>query len=92
VAGIDLVHAFEYEIGHCNLFFSDDEDEKKGTSDNVGFSWHYDSFPFVCVTMLSECSDMKGGETAVLKGDGEVLKVRGPTIVSYMVTQHGRIN
>jgi hypothetical protein len=36
--------------------------------------------------MLSDCSDMKGGETAVLKGDGEVLKVRGPSMVSYMAT------
>ncbi|EGU83298.1 hypothetical protein FOXB_06149 [Fusarium oxysporum f. sp. conglutinans Fo5176] len=87
VAGIDLVHAFEYEIGHCNLLFSDGEDEKKGASDNVGFSWHYDSFPFVCVTMLSDCSDMKGGETAVLKGDGEVLKVRGPSMGTAVILQ-----
>ncbi|KAF5719686.1 hypothetical protein FGLOB1_1058 [Fusarium globosum] len=87
VAGIDLVHAFEYEIGHCNLLFSDGEDEKKGASDNIGFSWHYDSFPFVCVTMLSDCSDMKGGETAVLKGDGEVLKVRGPTMGTAVILQ-----
>ncbi|KAF5655553.1 hypothetical protein F25303_487 [Fusarium sp. NRRL 25303] len=87
VAGIDLVYAFEYEIGHCNLLFSDGEDEKKGASDNVGFSWHYDSFPFVCVTMLSDCSDMKGGETAVLKGDGEVLKVRGPTMGTAVILQ-----
>ncbi|KAH7213493.1 hypothetical protein BKA60DRAFT_461507 [Fusarium oxysporum] len=87
VAGIDLVHAFEYEIGHCNLLFSDGEDEKKGASDNVGFSWHYDSFPFVCVTMLSDCSDMKGGETAVLKGDGGVLKVRGPSMGTAVILQ-----
>jgi hypothetical protein len=76
-----LVHAFEYEIGHVNLFFSDGEDDKDAKN-NLGFSWHYDSFPFVCVTMLSDCSDMKGGETAILKGDGEILKVRGPTMVS----------
>jgi len=56
----------------------DDKDAKN----NLGFSWHYDSFLFVCVTMLSNCSDMKGGETAILKGDGEILKVRGPTMVS----------
>ncbi|KAJ4261515.1 hypothetical protein NW762_006940 [Fusarium torreyae] len=87
VAGIDLVHAFEYEIGHVNLFFSDGEDEKKGASDNVGFSWHYDSFPFVCVTMLSDCTGMQGGETAVLKGDGEVLKVRGPTMGTAVILQ-----
>lgn len=25
-------------------------------------AWHYDSFPFVCVTMASDCTDMVGGE------------------------------
>ncbi|KAL4727384.1 hypothetical protein ACLX1H_006296 [Fusarium chlamydosporum] len=86
VAGIDLVHALEFEIGHTNLFFSDGEDEM-GDNDNLGFSWHYDSFPFVCVTMLSDCTDMKGGETAILKGDGEIIKVRGPTMGTAVILQ-----
>ena len=43
--------------------------------------WHTDSYPFVCVTMLSDCTDMIGGETALRKGDGEVMKVRGPGMV-----------
>ena len=46
--------------------------------------WHYDSYPFVCVTMLSDCSDMEGGETAVKTGRGEILKVRGPQMVSHL--------
>ncbi|RSL84763.1 hypothetical protein CEP52_016351 [Fusarium oligoseptatum] len=86
VAGIDLV-PFEYEVGHTNLFFSDgDENSDKGDN-SVGFSWHYDSFPFVCVTMLSDCTGMKGGETAVLTGSGEVLKVRGPTMGTAVILQ-----
>ncbi|KAM5357111.1 hypothetical protein ACJZ2D_016602 [Fusarium nematophilum] len=56
-------------------------------SDSVGFSWHHDSFPFVCVTMLSDCSDMTGGETAVRTGSGEVLKVRGPTMGTAVILQ-----
>ncbi|KAG8525468.1 uncharacterized protein KY384_009112 [Bacidia gigantensis] len=40
--------------------------------------WHTDSYPFVCVTMLSDCTDMVGGETALRTGDGEMRKVRGP--------------
>lgn len=44
--------------------------------------WHTDSYPFVCVTMLSDCTHMIGGETALRKGDGEVMKVRGPAMVS----------
>ncbi|KAF9876556.1 hypothetical protein CkaCkLH20_05964 [Colletotrichum karsti] len=87
VAGIDLVHAFEYEIGHINIIVNSDEDAGKAGGDNVGFSWHYDSFPFVCVTMLSDCSNMTGGETAVKKGDGEVLKVRGPTMGTAVILQ-----
>ena len=43
--------------------------------------WHNDSYPFVCVTMLSDCTDMVGGETALRKPNGEVLKVRGPEMV-----------
>jgi hypothetical protein len=45
--------------------------------------WHTDSYPFVCVTMLSDCTTMVGGETALRRGDGEVVKVRGPQMVSY---------
>ena len=43
--------------------------------------WHHDSYPFVCVTMLSDCSQMVGGETALKKGNGDILKVRGPEMV-----------
>lgn len=49
--------------------------------------WHTDSYPFVCVTMLSDCTNMIGGETALRKGDGEVIKVRGPQRVSPFIRQ-----
>ncbi|KAK8070355.1 hypothetical protein PG997_010558 [Apiospora hydei] len=44
--------------------------------------WHTDSYPFVCVTMLSDCTTMIGGETALRTGNGEIMKVRGPQMVS----------
>lgn len=44
--------------------------------------WHTDSYPFVCVTMLSDCTNMIGGETALRTGTGEVMRVRGPQMVS----------
>jgi len=47
--------------------------------------WHTDSYPFVCVTMLSDCTSMIGGETALRTGDGEVVKVRGPQMVRASV-------
>ena len=48
--------------------------------------WHTDSYPFVCVTMLSDCSNMLGGETALRKGNGEIMKVRGPAMVSQVIS------
>ncbi|KAL9049099.1 MAG: hypothetical protein Q9162_007393 [Coniocarpon cinnabarinum] len=49
--------------------------------------WHEDSYPFVCVLMLSDCTNMVGGETALKKGDGETLKVRGPAMGCAVVMQ-----
>ncbi|KAJ5635145.1 uncharacterized protein N7484_008458 [Penicillium longicatenatum] len=37
--------------------------------------WHYDSYPYVCVLMLSETDGMVGGETYIKKGNGEAQKV-----------------
>lgn len=70
------------------------ERERKGHADDEGIAgcpweddkpvvgWHVDSYPFVCVTMLSDCTNMIGGETALRTGKGEVMKVRGPGMVS----------
>lgn len=41
--------------------------------------WHTDSYPFVCVLMMSDCTNMIGGETALRTADGDVIRVRGPT-------------
>ncbi|SLM36918.1 hypothetical protein LPUS_06636 [Lasallia pustulata] len=49
--------------------------------------WHTDSYPFVCVTMLSDCTSMIGGETALKTGSGDVLKVRGPQMGCAVVLQ-----
>ncbi|KAK6364710.1 hypothetical protein LTS17_012008 [Exophiala oligosperma] len=49
--------------------------------------WHTDSYPFVCVTMLSDCTNMIGGETALRRGDGEIMKVRGPGMGHAVVLQ-----
>jgi len=48
--------------------------------------WHRDSYPFVCVTMLSDCTNMVGGETALKMANGEVMRVRGPQMVSRHIT------
>ena len=55
-------------------------------ADGSAVAWHYDSFPFVCVVMLSDCSEMIGGETAIKTPSGEIMKVRGPTMVTELLS------
>ncbi|KAL5117196.1 hypothetical protein ACEQ8H_004885 [Pleosporales sp. CAS-2024a] len=40
--------------------------------------WHTDSYPFVCVLMMSDCTNMIGGETALRTASGDIIRVRGP--------------
>jgi hypothetical protein len=55
-------------------------------------NWHTDSYPWVCVCMLSDPTSMTGGETGLRKGDGSILKVRGPGIGWAVMMQGGCIN
>lgn len=83
LAGVELVPIFEYDTGHTNVSIDDGKSVIKTgeEEDETAFAWHYDSVPFVCVTMLSDCTGMVGGETAVRLGEDKVMKVRGPTQV-----------
>ncbi|CEJ92602.1 hypothetical protein VHEMI08243 [[Torrubiella] hemipterigena] len=52
--------------------------------------WHYDSYPFSCVTMLSDSTNMVGGETAVQLGDSKgILKLAQPRL-GYATLLQGR--
>lgn len=53
--------------------------------------WHYDSYPYVCVLMLSETEGMVGGETYIRKGDGKAQKVEGPQIGHAVMLQGGEV-
>lgn len=89
IAGVELVPCTDFEIGHINLSSTtpmDNDDQSATTLDKLAVQddkpivdWHTDSYPFVCVTMLSDCTSMIGGETALRTGDGTIRKVRGPT-------------
>ncbi|KAL4878516.1 hypothetical protein BJY04DRAFT_221020 [Aspergillus karnatakaensis] len=110
IAGVDLIPAIDFEIGHVNLAVYSEEEKNKALNamiekvnraadegvsgcawedDDPIVDWHTDSYPFVCVTMLSDCTGMIGGETALRRGDGEVFKVRGPQM-GYAVILQGR--
>lgn len=69
---LEIVHRNADEgVADCAL----EEDDKPVVD------WHTDSYPFVCVTMLSDCTTMVGGETMLRKGNGGTVKVRGPQMV-----------
>ncbi|PYI07531.1 hypothetical protein BO78DRAFT_366737 [Aspergillus sclerotiicarbonarius CBS 121057] len=90
VAGLDLVPVFDYEIANINISINDDQVQSKGEGSDgemSSFAWHFDSFPFVCVTMMSDCTDMVGGETAIRTPSGDIKKVRGPTMGTAIIMQ-----
>lgn len=90
LAGVDLIPWSDYEVAHINLSSKTEEQVKQerecieqqaacDKDDKPIVGWHTDSYPFVCVLMMSDCDGMIGGETALRTGDGRVLRIRGPT-------------
>ncbi|GAB1198101.1 hypothetical protein APSETT444_007409 [Aspergillus pseudonomiae] len=89
VAGIELIPSMNYEIAAINISVNDQTATvmKAEDDDLPAFAWHRDSYPFVCVTMLSDCTGMVGGETALKTASGEIMKVRGPAMGTAVVMQ-----
>lgn len=87
IAGVDLVPVMDYEIGHVNMSLPGQKKEYDSSvmisedDDEAIVGWHRDSYPFVCVLMMSDTEGMIGGETALRKGSGEIMRVRGPSKV-----------
>ncbi|KAF8575151.1 hypothetical protein K439DRAFT_1236653, partial [Ramaria rubella] len=80
-AGIPLTIAFDYEIGHTYI---------KPTL-MLKPNWHKDSYPFVCILMLSESSHLQGGRTVIRKADGSNMFCDLPPIGHAMILQGGYI-
>ncbi|EON65023.1 hypothetical protein W97_04258 [Coniosporium apollinis CBS 100218] len=76
-------------IARQKRLFADDEGIAgcPWEDDRPVVGWHTDSYPFVCVLMLSDCTNMVGGETALQTGYGDILKVRGPQMGCAVVLQ-----
>lgn len=88
IAGVDLIPVIDIEVGNINISVKSQEDgaaeATNDTKNDVAVTkWHHDSYPFVCVVMMSDTSNMAGGETAIKTGSGEILKVRGPQMVRF---------
>ncbi|KAL6903872.1 hypothetical protein GGI43DRAFT_432566 [Trichoderma evansii] len=88
-AGIELVPAFDYEVANVNISINDQNAPEVVTygDQTSAVAWHYDSFPFVCVTMAADCTGMVGGETAIKLPSGEERRVRGPAMGTCVVMQ-----
>ncbi|KAM5349076.1 hypothetical protein ACJ41O_008899 [Fusarium nematophilum] len=93
IAGTELIPAIDYDIGNVNISINDAGEnsvanaDTKDDSSTSAVAWHYDSYPFVVVTMLSNCEGMVGGETALRLPDGTSKKVRGPVQGTAVVMQ-----
>ncbi|KZT22645.1 hypothetical protein NEOLEDRAFT_1137650 [Neolentinus lepideus HHB14362 ss-1] len=103
IAGVDLVPVMDFEIAHINFSVKSEEQTKQELDtikkqkrvragrpwedDKPVVGWHNDSYPFVCVLMLSDCTNMVGGETALKTGDCSTIKVRGPTMGCATILQ-----
>jgi hypothetical protein len=88
IAGVDLVPVLDLEIGNINISVLDGNEDKARAEDMPVTKWHVDSYPFVCVVMMSDASNMIGGETALKTGEGEIIKVRGPQMVRTLAQFH----
>ncbi|KAG8625261.1 hypothetical protein KVT40_007012 [Elsinoe batatas] len=51
--------------------------------------WHYDSYPYVCIIMLSDTTNMRGGETFI--SGQEIQAVEGPTLGTAVLLQGGKV-
>ncbi|CAH6719796.1 hypothetical protein CLIB1444_02S16688 [[Candida] jaroonii] len=101
IAGVDLDVIMDYEIAHTNISMKSKEDAAKElkeydaskgdiVQDDFVVGWHRDSYPMVCVLMLSDTTKMIGGSTSLKTGNG-VISVPGPTLGSACILQGGLI-
>lgn len=93
VAGADLKIVMDTDIAHINVNLSSPEKAQQERTDFESeqalktkggdnmpavVGWHTDSPPFVCVLMMSDTTNMIGGETFLRMGNGEIACVPGP--------------
>ena len=102
LTGIEMEITVPYEIGHTNVQVGaggrdgikdlkvkpEPVPAAEGQYDDVPVdNWHKDSFPYSIVMMMSNVSQMEGGETVVRLPDDSLLKVRGDTVGSAILIQ-----
>lgn len=107
MAGVELQVIMDYEVAHSNIAMKSHEQaenekrilkRKQSMADSFDddipaiVGWHNDSYPFVCVLMLSDTTDLVGGETLLKKSSGEIIGAENPSKGKATVLQGRLIN
>lgn len=86
----ELIKELEVEPrAKCSFMDEDMAHAQLGASAVI--PWHYDSYPYVAVLMLSDTTHMAGGETYIRKGDGSAAKIEGPSQGHCVILQGGQV-
>ncbi|RDW88548.1 hypothetical protein BP6252_00580 [Coleophoma cylindrospora] len=87
----EMIDSLSVEPDTTKIQLSDEEKAYDPLRSNSIIPWHYDSYPYVCVLMLSDTDGMVGGETYIKTGEGVPAKVEGPAIGHGVLLQGGEV-
>ncbi|KAH8807376.1 hypothetical protein F5884DRAFT_880389 [Xylogone sp. PMI_703] len=87
----EMVAELRAEPDTTKVELTDEERAYDPLKANSIIPWHYDSYPYVCVLMLSDTEGMVGGETYIKDGDGMPIKVEGPALGYAVFLQGGEV-
>ncbi|KAG9592058.1 hypothetical protein KCU97_g6688, partial [Aureobasidium melanogenum] len=77
------------EPDHRLIELSEEEKNADPLKSGSIIPWHFDSYPYACIIMLSHTDGMVGGETFIKCGDGSITKVEGPKYGCAYIIQGG---
>ncbi|KIX06183.1 uncharacterized protein Z518_04157 [Rhinocladiella mackenziei CBS 650.93] len=87
----DMVAELKVEPDTTKLPLTDEDRTYDPLKAKSVIPWHYDSYPYVCVIMLSDTEGMIGGQTFIKHGDGSAHEVAGPSIGYGVILQGGEV-
>ncbi|ETN44476.1 uncharacterized protein HMPREF1541_10146 [Cyphellophora europaea CBS 101466] len=87
----NMMEALEVEPSNEKIPLTDEERAYDPLKASSIIPWHYDSYPYVCVVMLSDTDGMVGGQTFIERGDGMAQEVKGPSLGYGVILQGGEV-
>ncbi|KAH0397297.1 hypothetical protein KCU89_g8424, partial [Aureobasidium melanogenum] len=85
----DVLDQLSVQPSQEALPLTDEEEAYDPLSGSSVIPWHVDSYPYVCIVMLSDTTHMKGGETYISGKD--IQAVKGPSLGTAVVLQGGQV-